>query len=152
MKKIPLTQGKYALVDNADFEKVSVLKWHFDRGYAVYKNNRTTGKVYMHRFILNTKIGKYCDHKNRKGLDNRRNNLRICTQSENIYNAKIHKDNTSGFKGVSWHKINRKWTAYITHKWKRIYLGSYHNKIDAAKAYNKKIREICPIPVLLNKI
>ena len=66
--------------------------------------------------------------------DNRRENLRICTQQQNTYNSKIRKNNTSGIIGIYWHKINKNWISYITINYKHINLGSFTDKEDAIKA------------------
>ena len=132
MKKIKLTQGKYALVDDKDFSRISKHTWHYtSHGYA-YKDD-----VSMHRFILNAPKGKQVDHKNMNGLDNQRKNLRICTNLENMRNYSKPQNNTSNFKGVSWHKRGKIWRAYIKLNYKQIHLGHFSDKLSAAKAYNK---------------
>lgn len=127
MKKIKLTQNKYALVDNEEFEYLNQWKWHYHNlGYAV----RGRG-IYMHKVINNTPKGFETDHINRNKLDNRKQNLRTVTQTQNRYNIGLQKNNTSGYKGVLWNKDRNNWMAYIYKNTKRIYLGSFSNINDA---------------------
>ena len=79
---------------------------------------------------------KLIDHKNRNPLHNHKSNFRFCTHKENLRNCGKHKDNTSGFKGVTWNKANRRWTAQIGVDGKNIHLGDFKRKIKAAIAYN----------------
>lgn len=88
------------------------------------------------------------DHKNGNGLDNRKCNLRIATSSQNKANTKIRRDNTSGFKGVIWHKASNKWMARVADK----YLGLFRSKYEAAKAYNQKAKEMFGEFARLNEI
>lgn len=134
MKKIPLTQGKYTLIDDADFVLVSLYKWFFDGVYAARRENGK--KIYLHRLICETPTGKETDHINSNPLDNRRSNLRICERSLNNLNHQIRVDNSSGFKGVSRDKTGKKWRAYFNIKGKQIFLGLFVKKEDAARAYN----------------
>ena len=147
MKQIELTQGKIALVDNNMFEELTQFKWCAinvnNLWYAVrniYKNNKWT-ILRMHREIMNAQNGQEIDHKNGNGLDNRHANLRFCTHSQNIQNQKVTKDGTSKYKGVSWHKQNKKWLAQIMLNDKQYYLGYFKSEIEAVKAYDKKAAE-----------
>ncbi len=92
----------------------------------------------MHREILGLDHGdrRQVDHINGDGLDNRKENLRICDTSKNVINRSIGKINTSGYKGVNWRKKSKKWVARIGFNNKRIYLGDFNNKEDAARAYD----------------
>lgn len=76
------------------------------------------------------------DHIDGNGLNNQRSNLRLATNTQNSCNKGLTVSNTSGYKGVSWNKKSRKWQAYINVDTKRIYLGRYDNRIDAAHAYD----------------
>jgi hypothetical protein len=140
MKKIPLTQGKFALVDDEDFAELSKVKWcvsHY--GYATRNFPSKKGGrriLYMHRVILKAKMKEQCDHINMNGLDNRRENLRICTRSENKHNSQKYSNNTSGFKGVTLDKRCGRFVANIKVNSRRIYLGSFAEKSEAALAYN----------------
>ncbi len=147
MKRIPLTQGKFALVDDEDFGWLNQHKWcvlKCDSGlwYA------TRGKgIFMHRAILGLKVGDgiKTDHRNHNGLDNRQENLRKCTNSENQHNQKprlAHLDCTSKYKGVSWLKNDQKWRVLMKCSGKWHYLGLFTSEINAAKAYDKKAKEL----------
>ena len=147
MKKIPLTQGKFALVDDADYEWLSKWKWcYHSRGYAARgQYNPVTKKItqiFMHRLIMNPLKSMIIDHVNHNGLDNRRCNLRICTREQNAYNSRSHKNSASQYKGVHWGKLTQNWRAEITCKGKRIHLGVYTNEKDAARAYDNKAIEL----------
>ena len=139
MKKISLTQGKFTLVDDEDFEWLNKWKWHTivtQDGNWYAKN---TQSIYMHRLILNIQNkpkNVYADHKNGNGLDNRRENLRIATNQLNQANEKLSKNSTSGYKGVTWHKKNKNWNAQIMVNRKHIHIGCYQTKEEAAKAHD----------------
>ena len=92
------------------------------------------------------------DHRNGNKLDNRKSNLRICSRSENQMNRGKQKNNTSGFKGVSQIKMNQKWVAYIKVNYKRIYIGCFLKKVDAARAYNMAALKYHGEFGLLNKV
>src|SRR3979490_864050 len=101
---IPLTKKQNAIVDTADFESLNrwnwCALWRHSTGsfYAVGRPNDSKKIISMQTFIL----GNLADHKNHNTLDNRRENLRPCTRSQNQYNLRMRKDNTSGFNGVCW--------------------------------------------------
>lgn len=138
-KEIPLTKGKYAIVDDSDVKLVSQYKWHYHpQGYAAttaggLKNKHT---ILMHRLISRAIKGEVVDHANGDKLDNRQSNLRICTQRNNIGNSRIRKDNTTGYKGVTFSKDNKNWVARIFVNGKHTHLGSFDNPHDAARMYN----------------
>jgi RNA polymerase sigma factor (sigma-70 family) len=90
----------------------------------------------MHRIINETPKGKHTDHINHDSLDNRKCNLRTCSNTENSWNQRVPKNNTSGYKGVSWDNINNTWIASIGINGKSRVLGRYDNKEDAAMAYD----------------
>jgi hypothetical protein len=147
MKKIKLTQGKVALVDDCDYEYLNQWKWYANKNrntfYAIrnsrkneYKKHKT---ILMHQIILQ-RMGvkfKQVDHIDGNGLNNRRSNLRTAIHQENLCNQKLRSNNTSGYKGVTWHKQVKKWLARIMVDGKRICLGLFDNIKDAASAYNQ---------------
>src|SRR3990167_9441496 len=142
-KKIKLTQGKSAIVDNEDYGKLASHKWYAlksGRGYLyAVRDTRKGGKLkrfYMHREVINPKRGMFVDHSNHDGLDNRKGNLRICTNAENCRNQRASKSNATGLKGIHWHKRDMCWQAGIRTDGRNIYLGSFGGKKDAAYAYN----------------
>jgi hypothetical protein len=140
MKKISLTQDKFVLVDNEDFEWLIRWKWKDNGiGYAVtYIDGKT---IRMHRMIVNATTGKEVDHINGNRLDNRKINLRECTKSQNHMNNFLQKNNTTGYKGVSLFKRVNKYRAYIKKDNKEIHLGYFNNPKDAAVAYNEAAKE-----------
>ena len=150
MKKIPLTQGKFALVDDEDFEYLNQWKWfaHINRrkSKTIYAMRHTytpgtqkRSAIYMHRLLLRAKKGQICDHKNGNGLDNRKLNLRFCSLSESSWNkVKFSSKKLDAMKGVTIVKdrngIPSYWIARITVNKNRIYLGTFRTKRLAEKA------------------
>ena len=151
MKEIPLTQGKYAIVDDSNYRKLIKHKWHLDnRGYARRYSLRGGEVLLMHRVIMKTPRGKDTDHINRDKLDNRRDNLRICTRSQNKMNQLKQSNNTSGFKGVVLHKDAKKYQAQIIVDKKYIYLGLFNSLREAALVYNDAAKKYFGQYALLN--
>lgn len=148
MKRIPLTQGKFAIVDDDDYESLSKFTWCYKadkcgyaiRGMWIYPKTKI---IRMHRQIMNTPKGMQTDHINGDGLDNRQSNLRICTNQQNsMGHKKKIKNKTSKFRGVSWLKDRQKWRSVIMFNQKQTHLGHFHSEGDAAFAYNKKAKEL----------
>lgn len=142
MLKIPLTQGKFALVDDCDYEHVMQWKWYYHNGYAVRNRpGRGNGLIRMHRVILE-RMGfidfEECDHVNRDGVDNRQRNLRTATRRQNGCNRGKQRNNTSGYIGVHWH--GRKWQVRISINGKQKHLGYFDDKKEAARVYNLAAR------------
>lgn len=140
--KINGKRGGFALVDDEDFEKLNKWKWHKNiRGYVVGYVNRK--KIFLHRFIVEVPKGLFIDHINHDPLDNRKENLRICTGRQNSYNQKpIRKNNKSGFKGVFWKENHKKWYAVIGIDNTKKYLGFFDDKVKAAKAYDNAAKKL----------
>jgi len=150
MKEIQLTQGKVAIVDDADYEWLNRHKWYAFKGhttfYAVRDLHLPNGKhraIYMHREILGLKHGdkRQGDHKYHNGLDNRRDGLRICIGPQNQHNENPQKNCYSKYKGITWDKTRHKWKPQIQENGKRHYLGYFTSEIDAAKAYDRAARK-----------
>lgn len=149
MKRIPLTQGLYALVDDADFEWLNQWKWFALKGtgnntfYAVHWDCSSKPKVLvrMHTVLLERKLGRSLldevDHEDNNGLNNQKCNLREATASENSCHRGLRSDNTSGFKGVSWINREQKWYAQISIKGKYYSLGYFDDPREAARAYDR---------------
>jgi hypothetical protein len=145
-KTIELSRGEIATVDDEDYEYLSQWKWSFNGKYA-FRNPMTNGKqqpTYMHRIIAKTPEGMVTDHINRDRLDNRKENLRAISQSENCLNKSIRSDNKSGFIGVR--KNGEKFTARVCKKigskTKEIYLGTFNTALEAAKAYDEQVVKV----------
>lgn len=139
MKKIELTQGKEALVDDDYFNILSKWKWYYDGGYAKRKKclpNKILKTIWMHREIMKTPQGLCTDHIDGNGLNNQKINLRICTNDQNQRNSKKQVNNTSGFKGVIVNKTTKKFQAQIRSNSRKIHLGYFNTAKEAAKAYN----------------
>lgn len=138
MVKLELTQGKFAILDDADFDRVAHLRWAFSSGYAVSK---IKGKrILMHRIILDAPAGKVVDHINGDGLDNRRSNLRVCTHAENFWNSRPQAGTRSGIKGVQ--PRGRRWQAFINANGVRHHLGYFDTKEQAREARAKAERRL----------
>jgi len=150
-KLIPLSQGKFAIVDKADFEWLSQWKWHYHNGYAkrtqwdgVINGKRTTHKVWLHREVNKTPKGFHTDHVNGDPLDNRRENLRKATPVENTRNSKMPSDNTSGYKGVRLHKhlVSKPWSARIANNRVTKHLGCFATPQEAYAVYAQAAKEL----------
>ena len=139
-KLIPLgSEGKCAKVDNVLFERLSKINWHFDGRYA--RATIEGSKVRMHSYIKSPEVGQVVDHINRDELDNRLSNLRVCSHKENIRNSKPLK-RTSEFKGVHFNKRLGRWSSSIICECITYFIGNFDSEVDAAKAYDKKAREL----------
>lgn len=139
MKTIPLTQGKIALVDDEDYERVMSLgPWaavNKDGQWYAYANRRP-GTLKMHRVIMDPPADRDVDHEDRDGLNNVRSNLRVATRTQNNGNAGVRNDNTSGFKGVVRDNSRGCWKAQIGVKGKARFIGRFADPAEAAMAYD----------------
>lgn len=153
MKKIPLTQGKVAIVDDEDYESLVLYKWRSTKKKVAktsYANRiDDDGRcILMHRMILGIEYRSpvVVDHKNGDGLDNRRKNLRIATIAENGRNRGKQKNNKSGYKGVSRsiipNSLRIRWRAQIQHKGKEIHIGMFDTPEEAHEAYKKYAKKL----------
>lgn len=112
-------------------------------------NGKSVKRKLLHRLILRPKHGLSVDHKNRDRLDNRRENLRCCTHSQNAANALWRKDS---YKGVWWKKTHKAWSATIRKDQKTYHLGCFADASDAARAYDKAALELFGEFALTNKM
>ena len=131
--------GYDVILSEIDVEKVLEKKWskkegRKDRVYFLCKTPERRS-LYLHRFIMECPANMQVDHINMNTLDNRRENLRICTSAENSRNKGKCKRNKSGFKGVDWQKQLKKWRAQIQYNYKTIHLGLFSSPELAHKAY-----------------
>jgi hypothetical protein len=149
MKTIPLTQGKVAIVDDEDYDELNQYKWYANNEHGCWYAKRN---IYNSETQKQTVIRMHCqimgfpdkdiDHINRNGLDNRRCNLRLCSDSQNLANAKIQRNNTSGFRGVTYHIGHKKWVAAIVYLQKKISLGDFDTPEEASKTRDEKALEL----------
>lgn len=149
MRQVPLTKGKFAVVDDADYELVSRYKWTanqagrrwYARTYAPGIDGRQR-YTFMHRLILGFPMGAVSDHINGNSLDNRRSNLRVCSYAENsraFRQPKAHK--TSAFRGVSWEEKRQRWYVQIKVNYQKIHVGRFDDEREAALAYDAAARK-----------
>jgi hypothetical protein len=144
MKYIKLNKGYFTVIDDEKYEKVSKYKWYVISPDGIpYAYTNIKGKfIYLHRFILNAPKGITVDHRNHDTLDNRCNNLRLATSSQNIMNTRLRSDNTSGHRGVAWDKNKKQWLVRIHVNYKVLYLGRYKDFDKAVQVYEEKAIEL----------
>lgn len=148
-RRIPLTQGQFAIVDPADYETLSTHKWRLCKTkgknvlYAertIRRSNGRYSRLLMHRQLIQPPRGCVIDHVNGCGLDNRRANLRLATVAQNAWNT-ANRGGGSGYKGVWLAKDKGLWRASIVCHGERKHLGYFREKHDAAKAYDRAAQE-----------
>ncbi len=145
--KIYLTQNQITTIDLEDYVKLNKYKWcavyhksmgsYYAQTHSSRDENNKQHTIYMARIIMDAKKGKMIDHKDHNTLNNRKSNLRTCTNGQNQYNSRLRKNGTSKYKGVSFFKPTKKWIATIRVNNKRKFLGYFDNELDAALAYDK---------------
>jgi hypothetical protein len=142
--RIPLTQGKYAIVDPEDYFRLSKFRWYAAKGgltfYAVRSINRggKCCRIHMHREVCKVADDMFVDHINQNGLDNRKANLRPATRAQNIRNRKKRLVRSrSRYKGFHWDRHFNKWRVRICLNRTKIQLGLFDDEIEAAKAYDR---------------
>jgi len=149
-RRIPLTRGKFAIVDPDDYPELKKYKWFATKnGSTFYAKRHTrfterikTTSVCMHRKIMNAPDNLVIDHINYNGLDNRKANLRLATRRQNsLHIIRTMNPGSSKYKGVSWREDRKKWSVKIMADGKTIHLGCYKDEIKAAKAYDKAAKK-----------
>jgi len=151
MKKIKLTQGKVALVDDIDYEYLMQWKWYakWDRNCfrarrhtSISDGKRTT--LYMHTAIAERMgiIAKIVDHKDRNSLNNCRSNLRAASDNQNQHNRGTPKNSSTGVKGVGFYEASQKYLARIRVEGKYFHLGYFDTLKEAAAVVQKKRKEL----------
>ena len=147
---VPLTKGFHSIIDASDMHLVDGYNWHVIANpktgtmYAA-RTCRASGrerKVWMHRVVARSSGDFEVDHKNRDGLDNRRDNLRVATPSQNMCNRRLQRNNNSGIRGVSYEKKRGKWSARISFNGKKKNLGYYDTADQAGEAYAAAAKEL----------
>jgi hypothetical protein len=144
-KSIPLSQGRVALVDDADFDRLTAYKWFLSgTGYAVgfVPGDGKFRLEYMHRFIMKAAEGQLVDHINGDSLDNRPTNLRFASPHQNLQNKRLSSLSLTGLKGVGWHKDRRKYHARIQLQGIRYHLGFFDDPETAGQAYDCAARRL----------
>ena len=149
-RRIPLSQGKFTIVDPDEYYRLSEYKWSasrvYNKFYAVRTGPAEKGRrrktIRMHREVVNIPDGLECDHINGNSLDNRKANLRPATRQQNCWNNRKRRPKSlSIYKGVSYSSRGRPWKAMLTVNGKAIYLGSFETQIQAAKAYDEAAKK-----------
>jgi hypothetical protein len=136
VKRIPLSDGHYAIVDAADYEALSQYHWHFCGGG--YAARCEKGKrVLMHRQIMQPPKGMFVDHIDGNRANNCRSNLRTCTPAENQRNQRKRRGSASVFKGVGYLKGSDKCHAKLVFEGKTVWLGHFEHEVQAARAYDR---------------
>ena len=146
----PLRNGGFTLIDAEDLPMLSGHTWYQHCGYA--RARGSDGEIHLSHLILPCPDGYEVDHINRNKLDNRKENLRIVTRSENCANRGSFSFSSSKYKGVHWSKKSGRWEAAIKKDGKQMYLGSFDDEIAAASAYNHFARELWGEYAVLNDI
>lgn len=129
--------GHQVLLDEEDTHLFDEYRWHIKRNRSKTYVRCHPQFVYLHRMVMNAPVGIQVDHINGNGLDNRKENLRLCTTSQNLFNRGKNKNNTSGLKGVGFDKRRGTWYARIEVDRKTIFIGSFPSPSEAHEAYKR---------------
>lgn len=139
---IPLTKGKFTIIDQSDYELVSKYKWYAHKGKrgGWYAYNKSGPRIIqMHRLIMGlTDKSLLVDHKDHDPLNNRRDNLRIATLAQNAQNSRVRYNTTSKYRGVWWNKGKNRWSVQVHRK----HVGHFKTEDEAGLAYNKRATEL----------
>lgn len=146
MKQIPLTKGKFALVDDEDFAKCSEHPWHTQKNHktlyarrTVYSTRKNRHVLLLHHFIVGApSCGYEVDHIDGNGLNNQKANLRFVTHRQNLQN-KHH--GTSKYPGVSWNVKRQRWFSQAYISGKAVFVGWFTDEDEAFRKYKEKLRE-----------
>lgn len=142
-RRIPVTRGRFVIVDEGDYARLGGFRWHLHPGangsaYAARTVQRLgrKRKILMHREILGAPAGVVVDHVDSDGLNNRRSNLRLANAAGNSRNRRSAVGSTSRYLGVYWDAPRQKWRAKIKHERRSRELGRFDCEADAARAYD----------------
>lgn len=141
-KYLRLKHGGVTAVDDADYVRLSRHRWYLSNGYATTKHPAKPGGRALHLFLLHTTRDQV-DHINGDKLDNRRSNLRSVTRTQQSLNKARYKNNTSGFKGVSFHAASGRWRARLRVAGVYRLCKLYGSPEEAARAYDQAARRFC---------
>lgn len=144
MKEITLTRGLVTLVDDEDYELLNSMKWYAEKyTHTFYARKRINNKlVSMQNYLLGVSSPLRVDHIDGNGLNNQRNNLRVCTHRQNMLNVGKRRINpTSKYLGVHYDKSRGRWMVSIGINYKCVHIGRYDSEIEAALAYNEAAKK-----------
>jgi len=148
MKTFKTTNGFEVIIDDDWYDDITSVRWSAaaaNQKYikTIYKNHDGVWvNVYLHRLIIGANRGETVDHINGNTYDNRRENLRICSKSQNGFNRGPNKNNLAGFKGVQLRSDKKKWMARINVMGKAFYLGCFDTKELASEAYKEASKRL----------
>jgi hypothetical protein len=156
MKIILTTTGQEVLVSDIDYEYLNNYHWYYMKNHGrVARNVPETTTEEISRTIarrMGLNLTKEIDHKDRNALNNQRENLRESDRITNNINRGMQSNNTTGYKGVTWHKYNQRWRAVTSYNNKQIHIGYYETAKEAAKAYNRAVYNLYKEFAVLNII
>ena len=147
MKRIKLTKGEFAVVDDCDFDRANQFKWlcHISgqRKYAARRVGWKGRYIYLHRFLTDASKGMDVDHDDGDGLNNRRKNLIISSRSRNLLTfRRLRKNKTSRYIGVSWISSEGCWRAQIRYQNKNRFLGRFDSEERAMQVYEQERKKL----------
>lgn len=151
LTRIPV---KWAIIDEDNYDRVSQFNWSIKNvdGYVGRATECGSVTILLHRFILNAPDDKQVDHINNNPLDNRKENLRLCDQTQNNMNARKRIRASSRYKGVTFDRVNNKWRAQISINKKAKNLGRFNTEKEAALEYNRVAFQVYGEFAKLNEI
>jgi hypothetical protein len=147
-KKIPIGKDLFALVDDEDYELVSKFNWHKHKSRS-YGQYYASSNIKMHRLVMDAKPGEIIDHINGDSLDNRKENLRLCTYSQNQQNTQS-RAGSSRYKGVSYIKRKNLWKGSFQYEGVHYHCGIFKSEQECALAVDRKRLEVCKEFAVLN--
>ena len=151
MKYIELSQGKRAMVDDNLYNWLNQWRWYYkvrsanpDKGDAARTLNGINNRkqtLYMHQILCPAPPGYETDHIDTNTLNNQILNLRVASKEQQGWNRQLQRNNTSGIKGIYWHKRDRKWRVQIRVNGRKKYIGNYSDLKIATEARDVAVRE-----------